>query len=158
KVFLWPHLVWAAVTRWRHAVGAAVAAAVFAVAGWAVIGFSGFASYPRLLSAVTYAFGTRGYSLMPLGSRLGLAFEAARFVPLSAIAVLCALCVVFARRGREEDAFIAAVGAGLFGSPVLWMHYAVILLVALAIKRPSFSPLWVVPLALWLVPTENPSG
>src|SRR5205814_8737007 len=28
KVFLWPLLVWAAVTRWRHAVGAAVAAAV----------------------------------------------------------------------------------------------------------------------------------
>src|SRR5439155_3933816 len=61
-------------------------------------------------------------------------------------------------RGRQDDAFVAAIGAALFGSPVLWLHYTVILLVALAVKRPSFGLVWAGPIALWLVPTENPSS
>jgi len=158
KLFLWPLLVWTAATRWRHALGAAIVAALLAIAGWSVIGFAGFSSYPRLLSSLTYAFGPKGYSLMALGTRVGLAPSVARFAPLLAAAVLCVLCVSFARRGRPEDAFVAAVGAALFGSPVLWLHYTVILLVALAVKRPSFGLIWAGPIALWLTPTENPSN
>jgi hypothetical protein len=158
KLFLWPLLVWTAATRWRHALGAAIVAALLAVVGWSVIGFAGFSGYPRLISSLTYAFGPKGYSLMALGTRLGLTPSVARFVPLLAAAMLCALCVSFARRGREEDAFVAAVGAALFGSPVLWLHYTVILLVALAVKRPSFGLVWAGPIALWLAPTENPSS
>jgi hypothetical protein len=123
-----------------------------------VIGFAGFSSYPRLISSLTYAFGPKGYSLMALGTRLGLTPSVARFLPLLAAATLCALCISFARRGRQDDAFVAAVGAALFGSPVLWLHYTVILLVALAVKRPSFGLVWAAPIALWLAPTENPSG
>jgi hypothetical protein len=158
KVFLWPLLVWAAATRWRHALGAALLAAFLAIVGWSAIGFAGFSSYPRLISSLTYAFGPKGYSLMALCTRLGLAPSVARFVPLLAAALLCALCVSFARRGRPEDAFVAAVGAALLGSPVLWLHYTVILLVALAVKRPSFGLVWAGPIALWLAPTENPSS
>jgi hypothetical protein len=158
KVFLWPLLVWTAATRWRQAFGATLIAAGLAVAGWSVIGFAGFSAYPRLLSSLTYAFGPRGYSLMALGTRAGLAPDMARFVPLIAAAALCTVCVSFARRGRQEDAFVAAVGAALFGSPVLWLHYSVILLVAVAVKRPSFSAIWALPIALWVVPTENPSS
>jgi hypothetical protein len=158
KLFLWPLLVWTAATRTRHALGAMLVAAVLAVAGWLAIGFAGFSSYPRLLSSLTYAFGTKGYSLMALGTRLGLAPYVARFVPLLAAAALCAASVALARRGRQEDAFVAAVGAALFGSPILWLHYAVILLVAVAVKRPSFGLIWSVPIALWMVPTENPSS
>lgn len=94
---------------------------------------------------------------MALGTRAGLSLGVSRFLPLLAAASLCALCVSLARRGREADAFVAAVGAALLGSPILWLHYAVILLVAMAVKRPTFSPAWVVPIALWLVPSENPS-
>ena len=158
KIVLWPLLLWSTVTRWRQAVGTAIAAVAFAVAGWWVIGFAGFSGYPHLLSSLTYAFGPRGYSLMALGTRAGLGPETARFLPLLGAATLCALCVYYARSGREDDAFIAAVGAGIFGSPILWMHYAVILLVALAIKRPSFGVVWALPVALWLAPTENPSS
>jgi len=158
KVFLWPLLVWAAVSRWRQAVGALAVAAGLALVGWAAIGFAGFTSYPRLLSALTYAFGPRGYSLMALGTRSGLAPSVARFLPFAAAAALCCLCVVFARRGRQEDAFVLAVGAALFGSPVLWLHYTVILLVAVAVRRPVFDAVWIVPIGLWMVPTENPAG
>jgi hypothetical protein len=158
KVFLWPLLLWTAARRWRRAVAAVVAALVFAVVGWWTIGFAGLSDYPRLLSSLTYAFGGKGYSLMALGTRLGLAPGTARFMPLIAVAVLCTLCVYFARQGRDDDAFVAAVGAALLGSPVVWLHYTVILLVALAVKRPSFGAAWAAPIALWLVPTENPSS
>jgi hypothetical protein len=158
KLLLWPLLLWAAATRRRQALGGAVAAVVAAVGGWAVIGFAGFTSYPHLLSSLTYAFGDKGYSLMALGSRLGAPPHVSRWLPLLAAAGLCALCVSFARRGRDADAFVAAVGAGLLGSPILWLHYAVILLVVLAVKWPTFGPVWAVPLGFWLVPTENPQS
>jgi len=32
------------------------------------------------------------------------------------------------------------------------------LIVALAVLRPRFSAVWIVPVALWLMPTENPSN
>jgi hypothetical protein len=151
-------LVWTAVTRWRQALGAAVVAALLAIAGWSVIGFAGFSDYPRLISSLTYGFGPKGYSLMAFGTRAGLAPSGARFVPLLPAVLLCALCIFFARRGRPDDAFIAAIGAALLGSPILWLHYTVILLVALAVKRPSFGLVWAGPILFWLAPTENPSS
>jgi alpha-1,2-mannosyltransferase len=157
KVFLWPLLIWLAASgRRREAIGAALGAAVLAVAGWATIGFAGFAAYPRLLSSLTYAFGTKGYSLMALGTRSGLSAGSARLLPIVALVGLCGLCFSYARRGREEDAFIAAVAAGILGSPILWLHYVVILMVAMAAKKPALSAAWVVPIAFWLTPTENP--
>jgi alpha-1,2-mannosyltransferase len=159
KVFLWPLLIWIfAIHRRRQSVAAAAAAAGLAVAGWAVIGFAGLSMYPRLLSAATNAFGNEGYSLMALGTRLGLAPERARLIPLLALAALCALTIQLARKGYVESSFFAAVAAGIVGSPILWMHYLVILLVALAVKRPTFSYVWIVPAAFWLAPTENPGS
>ena len=46
-------------------------------------------------------------------------------------------CVVFARRGDEERSFTCAVAATLALSPIVWLHYLVLLLVPLAILRPA---------------------
>jgi|tagenome__1003787_1003787.scaffolds.fasta_scaffold20650825_2 alpha-1,2-mannosyltransferase len=157
KVLLWPMLIWAfAIGRRRSAVVAAGVAALAALGGWAVVGFSELKAYPHLLSALTDAFGAQGYSLTALASRLGVDANVARVVPIVALVGFCGLCVRFARRGHEDQAFVAAVAAALVGSPILWMHYTVILLIAMAIRRPTFGVAWLVPIALWLAPTENP--
>src|SRR5262249_28662704 len=141
KLLLWPLLIWLAVTgRRRQAVEAAVIAVAATLAAWAVIGFSGFTSYPRLLSALSHAFGAKSYSLIAAAARFGL--PAHRLFPVLAALCLCFLCVVLARRGRELDALIAAVSAGILGSPIVWLHYAVILMVVLAAKWPRLSWIW----------------
>ena len=37
----------------------------------------------------------------------------------------------------------------------MWLHYLVLLLVPLAIARPRFSAIWLVPLLLWLTPLNG---
>ena len=41
--------------------------------------------------------------------------------------------------------FTCAVAATLALSPIVWLHYLVVLLVPMAIARPRFSPLWLLP-------------
>jgi hypothetical protein len=157
KLLLWPLVVWLAATgRRRQAFESAAIAAVATLVAWAVIGFSGFTSYPRLLSAFTDAFGTKSYS--PLAAAARLSLPAPRLFPVLAGLCLCALCVGLARRGRELDALIAAVAAGILASPVVWLHYAVILMVVLAAKCPRLSPIWALPLLFWLTPMETGEG
>jgi hypothetical protein len=155
KLLLLPLLVWlVACGRKRQAAAAAALGAALAVAGWAVVGFATLWSYPHLLSALTDAFATRGYSLAAAGSRLGLSLAVSKFFPLVAMLILCGLALRFGRSGHKADAFIAAVGASIIGSPILWLHYIVIVLVAVAVKRPRFCAMWLLPLAFWLTPTE----
>ena len=42
-------------------------------------------------------------------------------------------------------------------SPIVWLHYFTFLLVPLALLRPRFGPLWVVPLLAWPLPV-GPAG
>jgi len=153
KLLLWPLVVWlAAIGRRRAALGAVGVAAAELLIGWSVLGFSSLRSYPHLMAAETEAFGDKGYSLLALGTRLGAGFSSARLLPIIAAVALCVYCVWSARRGRELDALIAAVAAGLLGSPVLWLQYALILLVVLAAKHPKLSWAWAPALLLWIVP------
>jgi hypothetical protein len=159
KLLLWPLVVWLfAIGRRRQAVAALGVALAEVVIGWSVIGFSSLRSYPHLMSAETDAFGTKGYSLLALGTRLGLSASSARVLPILGAAALCIVCVRLARRGREADALLAAVAAGLIGSPVLWLQYALILMVVLAIKRPTFSPVWAAALLFWVAPDPHPTS
>ena len=61
-------------------------------------------------------------------------------------------CVILARRGDDERAFTCAVAATLALSPIVWLHYLVALLVPLAILRPRFSAIWLLPVLLWVSP------
>ena len=60
--------------------------------------------------------------------------------------------MLFARRGDEVRAFTCAVAATLALSPIVWLHYLVVLLVPLAIARPRFSAIWLLPILLWVSP------
>ena len=52
----------------------------------------------------------------------------------------------------EPRSFTCAVAATLALSPIVWLHYLVVLLVPMSILRPRFSALWLLPVLLWISP------
>ena len=150
KLFLWPLLVWAGATR--RAVAASTAALVsllVILASWALIGFAGLTTYPDLAAVIARQ---SSYSLEDLAQVVGLGVGAGRALSLAAGGALLGLCVVLGRRGDEDRAFYVAIGAALALSPIVWLHYLVLLAVPLGIARPRFSVLWLVPIVLWVCP------
>jgi hypothetical protein len=74
--------------------------------------------------------------------------------------VVLVAAVVVAGRTADGDrrAFAVAVLGTLAVTPVVWMHYYALLFVPIALYRPRLSPLWAVPLALWLAPSTYSEG
>ena len=50
--------------------------------------------------------------------------------------------------GADAWTFIVAIGAAFALSPIVWLHYFVLLYIPIAIVRPRLSWLWALPLAL----------
>lgn len=157
KIFLWPLLVWLVATR-RSSTAAVVVGGglVAAVAGWAAIGFAGLREYPALLGGLASSQQADGYAPVSLGLALGLPSAGARVLAAAVGLSLLALAVAWGRReGGDRRAFILAIAASLALSPVVWLHYFVLLLLPLALGRPRFTPLWLLPVALWVCPTKS---
>jgi hypothetical protein len=156
KLFLWPVLLWLVVTGRRRTALLAVAGGLGAcLAGWAVIGFAGLRGYPHLLAVVSDIEQGSGYSPVAAGLALGLGPGAAR---LACLAAGLGVLVLAVRSGDERRTLGLAVVAGLVLSPVLWLHYFVLLLAPIALIRPRFSALWLLPSLLWLSPAEGTDG
>ena len=153
KLLLWPVFVWVLATRRLRtaALALAVGAAVTVVA-WAVIGFAGLGEYPDLLRRLSELQSERSYSIVGMAATLGVGEGVGRAATLVVGGVLLVACVLLARRGDEERSFTCAVAATLALSPIVWLHYLVLLLVPLAILRPRFSLLWLLPVLLWVSP------
>ena len=152
KLLLAPMVVWAfAVRRAAAVAGAAVAVAVTAVS-FAAIGFQGLADYPRLLRRLLELHAENSYSIAAMTTELGLPSATGRAVSLVVGIGLFAWCVALARGGDEERSFTCAVAAMFALSRIVWLHYLLFLLVPLAIARPRFTPLWLLPIVLWVSP------
>src|SRR5207247_9557366 len=54
-----------------------------------------------------------------------------------------------ASRDRDVATLTLTLAAALAASPIVWVHYFLLLLVPLALTRPRLSPLWLVPLAYY---------
>jgi hypothetical protein len=149
KLFLWPLWFWLVRTRRYRAAAFAAGLGVGAVlASWAAIGFAGFREYPTLLGRLTELVGPHGYSVYAFERSLGVGSVAAeRSLYVLAFAAL-ALVAVFVR--DERRAFVAVIAVSLFATPILWPHYLVLLLVPVALARPSFSRLWLAPMCIWI--------
>jgi alpha-1,2-mannosyltransferase len=156
KLILWPLVVWAVVARrvWT-AVYATLLAAAVTLPLWAILGFDGLERYPRVLSRLAELEAEESYSLVGAFAGLGVEGTAARVLAIAVALGLLALCVFHARRGDDPRSFVAAIAAGLAFSPIVWLHYFVLLLVPLAIFRPRFSAVWLLPLLLWLTPLNG---
>jgi hypothetical protein len=154
KLFLWPLVVWLALRRrLRAAALTVVFAAALALVSWAAIGFAGIGSYPGVLRRLADDESTSSYSVVALGVRAHLPLLAARI-----LSVLVALALLGAaawaarderRAPRERDAvtLTLTLAAALAASPIVWVHYFLLLLVPLALTRPRLSWMWFVPLA-----------
>jgi len=152
KLFLWPLCVWLAIRR-RYAAAALSAgvAAGLALVSWAAIGFDGLGSYPHVLRRLSDQEASSSYSVVALGVRAHLPRSAATVI---AVVVAVGLLVAAYRVARDrpghegEVAVLTLVlAAALAASPIVWVHYFLLLLVPLALVRPRLSLLWLVPFA-----------
>jgi alpha-1,2-mannosyltransferase len=143
KLYLWPLLPWLVATRrlraaaWSSAIGVAVF-----FASWAAIGFRGFADYPGLLHRLSEVMDSRSYTLYALGLDLGVPSALARMLWIALALALLAATVVVGRRGDDRRAFVLALAAALACSPIVWLHYFALLLVAVAVAQPRLGPAW----------------
>jgi len=153
KLFLWPLLLWLAFTRRsRTALLAVGLMLVVTFVGWALIGFDGLRSYEHVLQLLTKLLEGKGYSLVALGLSLGATTAVARALPFVVGGAALALIALRGRRpGADEWSFAVATGAALALSPIVWLHYFVLVFVPIAIVRPRLSWLWAMPLLLWVV-------
>ena len=155
KLFLWPLVIWLAVTRRvRAATTAVVIAGGLALLSWAVIGFSGITDYPRLLRALVELEGENSYSAFAVLRAIGLPDLLAQAVVIAsglALLVLVRHAAVAPDQiefERDRRSLTLAVAAALVLTPILWLHYLSLLLVPIALARPRLSLLWFAPLAL----------
>ena len=150
KVFVWPLLVWLAATkRSAAAVGAAVAAVGLALGSWAAIGFDGIADYPDLLRRLSDVEAENSYSAYAILVAIGVPSGLAHVVVTGAAATLLVLAWRAARSADgDRRALTLALAAGFVLTPILWLHYLVLLVVPIALARPRLSVLWLVPLAM----------
>jgi hypothetical protein len=115
---------------------------------WAALGFAGFAHYPSMLAALTRVESDRSYSLFALFLSAGASPTTARITLLvTAAALVAAIFVVSRSPGSDERSFCLALAASLLLSPIVWMHYLILLLIPIALSRPRLSPLWLAPFA-----------
>ena len=153
KLLMWPMFVWTLATRrYRTTIWAVVIGLASTFVAWAAIGFDGLAGYPDLLRRLSDIQSDRSYSIVGMSATAGLGSAAGQVLTLVLGGALLAGCVVFARRQDEPRSFTCAVAATLVLSPIVWLHYLVVLVVPMAILRPRFSALWLLPILLWISP------
>ena len=148
KLFLWPLGVWLLATRRaRTAISATAAMLLLLAVSWLVVGVSNYGSYrdsvreARQLADVSYSpFAlVRSFGVSPTVATL--------LVGAVGLAILSTSWFV----KDEAITFTLAILAALVMSPVLWIHYLVLLFVPIAIVRPKLSPLWFVPLLYGII-------
>jgi hypothetical protein len=154
KLFLWPLAVWLALTRRLRAAAASVAlAAGLAAVSWAPIGFAGIGLYPGVLRRLASDESPSSYSFVALGVRAHLPLLAARILSVLVVLLLLAAASWVARddrrtpRDRDVATLTLILAAAFAASPIVWVHYFLLLLVPLALIRPRLSLLWFVPFA-----------
>ena len=131
---------------WRSSAGAraaAVAAATAAASLLLLLPFTSIADYVRLLRNLGRTFEHDAYTPFALLTDFGVPDTAAR-----AMTVALGLAVLgLAWRRRSLG---LALAAALVLSPIVWRHFFVLLMVPLALSRPRFDAVWLIPIGLWV--------
>src|SRR5205814_1873939 len=136
-----------ATRRFRTAAMTVACSAVVTLGSWAIFGFKGLLDYPHRLSRVAGLEQDKSYSPFALFRALDLSLGSARLAVLALTALLALAIVVVARReDGDRRSFVLAVVAALAVSPIVWLHYLVLLYVPLALYRPRFAPAWAIPI------------
>jgi Glycosyltransferase family 87 len=161
KIFLWPLWFWLVATRrYRTAATTAVLGIVVLFGSWGVLGFSGLRDYPSRLGNIAGLEQDKSYSPFALFRSLGLSTGSTRLAVLGLTVVAIAAIFAASRFSRDGDrlSFVVALITGLLASPIVWLHYLVLLIVPLALYRPRLSTAWFIPLAYWFLPGQESHG
>jgi alpha-1,2-mannosyltransferase len=156
KVFLWPLLLWLVLSRRFATAGLALLVAVCVTAGsWAVLGFAGLADYPKLLSSLSAAVQGKGWSTVALALSLGLSAWAGKVMAFGLGSAALAGARLAPLRDRDLGLFTLAIAAAIVFSPIVWLHYFLLLVAPLAIAYPRLAPAWFLPLLFWIWPFQE---
>jgi hypothetical protein len=156
KLFLWPLLVWLVATRRLRGSAAAAATLMAIISIWVLADLQGLRLYPDTVRVLNDVQRWKSYSPQTLALSLGLTARAAAAV-VAVVAVGGTLAIIRARRD-ERRSFAVAVTVALLATPILWLHYLVLLFVPLALLRPRLSPAWALPVLLWVTPHPESLG
>jgi hypothetical protein len=158
KLFLWPLALWLLAMRRYAALGyAMVCGLVLNLIAWAVLGFNELHRYSRLLHALTSAEERRGYSMISFALHEGSGHTGAYLLSLGLAAVAGLVCLAVGRRGHEVTALALALGVSLLATPIVQLHYFALLIVPLALVHPRLSPVWALPLTMWVCASPDRS-
>ena len=139
KLYAWPVLLWSATQRGLRDLCLGIGVVVTAVfVPWAAIGFDGIDRYVSVLRAVT-------------------ANQAAYALPTAAgvtVAIL-GLVAMWIRRADPVGSFSFSILAMLAATPVLWGFYFSTVFLPLALRRPRFSIVWLVPFLAVIVQSHG---
>jgi alpha-1,2-mannosyltransferase len=151
KVFFWPLVIWfLAAKRYRTAAWSIAFAAMITIASWGTVGFAGLTNYPRMVATFDRISAPATYTLVGAGVKLGLSQSSAQLVAWLVGAAALGFAVVLTRRhGLDPRSMAAILFAAFLLSPIVWLHYFALLVVPLALFRPRFGPLWLVPILAW---------
>jgi len=155
KLFVWPLVLWLAITRrFKAALVAACSSAVFLLVPWIALDGAGLSAYPHRLSVLTSLEAKRGFSPAALLAHLSVGWAVAQAVgyALGALLLVCA----YRRRSSQEAALALVCSASLLLTPILWPNYLLIMLVPLALLRPRFGVVWLLPVILIGQPVIDP--
>ncbi len=135
-------LVWALLTRrFRAVVAGGVLILVTALVAAAVTGPGSWLDYAVLLRAVSDPIETAHNSTPgAVAFQLGAPIPVAAAVQVGAIVLVLGAVVLAARRTSAEASYLVVVVASQLLSPILWSHYAVLLLLPTA---------WLLQRGLW---------
>jgi alpha-1,2-mannosyltransferase len=142
KIVLWPLLVWLVVTkRIRTAAASVGMTGLFVGIAFAIVGSWTMGSLEESAQAALQT-GRSSYSVYALLRAMGLSRGPANVLPIVAGGVLLLASI---RARDERHSFTIAVAAALVATPVIWIHYLVLLFVPIAIYRPRLSLVWWLP-------------
>ena len=137
KFFLWPLVPWlVAIRRYREAVLAALLAASSFLL---LVPFTSIGNYLHVLRNLGDTFDQDSYSPFGLLAQAGVPETVSKVIALTFGFAVLAL----AWRWRSLAMFVVAA---LLISPIVWLDYYAVLAVPLAIVRPRFQAIWLLPL------------
>jgi hypothetical protein len=157
KLFLWPLLVWLLITRRYRAFLAASATIGVLLTAWAGLDPTGLRRYPETVRLLNDAQKWKSYSVQSLAISLHASAHAAALIG-GMVAVAAVAAIVLLRRRGDQTTFATAVCAALIATPILWMHYLVLLIAPIAIMRPRLAPLWIAPIVVIATPHPESLG
>lgn len=127
-------LVWAILTgRWRAAVIGAVTLLVLAAGATLLAGVGAWSDFLRLLRTVSDPITTEhNFTPGAVAFQLGMSADAAALLQLASTIAVVAILIASVRLATDEASYLMTVVASQLVSPILWDHYAMLLLLPVA--------------------------